>query len=98
MTNNQLKNFIRITLKGNLNNSFTLPGKSIVKLINGMLKEERLNHHDKIMEVVNDEFNKADYESYMAQWKGTNIEQELFERVKKDIIFQIKEKLKKYEK
>lgn len=96
--NKQLQNFIRITLKGNLENSFNLPGKQIVKLITGMLKEERLMHHEKIMEVINEEFQKADYNSTMAQWQGTNIEEELFERVKKDILFQIKEKLKKHEK
>lgn len=90
--------FIKITLGGNIENKFSLPGKQIIKLILEILKIERENQFEDIIEIINNEFNKAEYSSEMAQWQGIPIEEELYNRVKKDILFEIKERLKKYEK
>lgn len=98
MSNKKLEMFVKITLGGNIQNKFTLPGKQVIKIILEMLKVERESQFDMIMEIINDEFNKAEYNSDMAKWQGAKIEEELYSRLKKDILFEIKEKLKKFNK
>ena len=93
--NKELQKFIKITLKGNLENSFTFKGKSILSLFNRIAKEEQKLFLEHIIDTISQEFEKANYETQMSEWKGSNFDELAYNQIKKKILFDVLEKLKK---
>ena len=94
--NTKLEKFVKVTLRGKTDDFFTLPGKQIVKLILRIMEEERKIAVEEIREIIKSEFDKAEYNSEMAQWKGANIEEVLFEEIKRKVTFRVLERLKRF--
>ena len=93
--NTSLKNFVNITLKSNLDNNFTLKGNSIVNIMKRMLKEEQSIVISSMLSLIHEEIEKANYNSFMVQWKGLNLEEAVYEKLKEKLLLEIEEKLKK---
>lgn len=92
--NKKLEKFVKITLRGKPEDNFTLPGNQIVNLIAGILKEERQMLLEEVRSEIKTEFDRAEYNSEMAQWKGADINEQLFEEIKKKVLFKVLEKFK----
>ena len=88
--------FVQLTLNNQLNNKFTLSGKQIINLITDMLKEERQTQYEEILDLIVTEFDKSEYNVDMAQWEGMIKNDKIYNSIKKEILFEVKDKLKKF--
>jgi hypothetical protein len=92
--NKTLLNFVRVTLKGNLDNSFEMKGKPLINVISRMLKEERSSMIDKFKILLNEELDKANYNSFMSKWQGLELENGVYEKLKEKILIEVQDRLK----
>jgi len=96
--NNELQKFIKLTLGNNKNKNISLKGSFIVNTINKCIKEETKLLYKEIDILIEKEIIIAEQNNFTNVWGGAKPNKILFDRLKKDILIDVSEKLEKYAK
>jgi len=94
-SNKMLEKFVLITLGNNLDKSFKLKGISVLSLIKKILNFERELILSDVRKLLNSEIENSSNESFMSQWQGKEIEEQLLHKLKEKILVEIDDKLRK---
>ncbi len=92
--NQSLSNFVKLTLKNNPDNQISLKGKQFLAIIQSIRQEDSKQYKELILETINDEITKCTYNTSMAQWLNTDLETQIFDKLKQKLYIDLQEKFK----